>query len=540
MIKGLTSHKVRQSPPKPPVKKCSPPPEKLHRDRRGPKTSPESPVPLTANEVLGFSKERFSSISNETWNAVVSVLRNCTLLLLRSLQEFETKQGQLLDLLQDTIPQWTYHTGRQVLEAVLVDKTGHLGNEICCDQCQEQVLKFKGYSPTYVTTALGRIHYSRARYGGSPCSHNRYPLDCQLGLNDKHRMLPALQELAAEFSAHLSYPQALKLICSTIPADFCQRTQEDVTATVALAARQEQKEEHDNAFSTPSRCKWPDKDLVDPGEVSTVAVVATDGGFCSMKGKNAPEREFKLGVVGWLHPKTRSRPEGEPPKVCGKRYSGSFKGADFAMQLTELEYHRLGLCKAKVVQVIGDAASWIWNRAPSFMQDGQELILTLDLYHVRERIGKTADEFFGHSTQESRDWYKARDDELLEGKLSNFFRAFTQLAKKADAQNRPEISKLIIENRSYFHKRKPMLNYPDFLARGLLVGSGMVEGGIRFVGKDRLDKTGAKWLEPGAENILCLRALIASERWDTFKKVRKEKLLKNYAKLESTWLGKVS
>lgn len=540
MIKGLTSHKVRQSPPRPPVKKCSPSPEKFHRDRRGPKTTHRRTVPLTANEVLGLPKERFPCIPNETWNALVSAIRSCALLLFRSLQEFESKQGQLLDLLQDTIPQWTYHTGRQIMEAVLVDKTGHLGNDICCDQCDEHRLAFKGYAPTHVITSLGKVHYSRARYRGSPCSHNRYPLDCQLGLDVKHRMLPALQELAAEFSAHLSYPQALKLISSTLPVAFCQRTHEDVTTTVATEARDEQKREHDNAFSSPSKAKWPDREAVEPGQVSKIAAVATDGGFCSMKGKNEPAREFKLGVVGWLHPKVRNRPEEEPPKVCGKRYSGSFKGADFAMELTELEYHRLGLSKAEVIQVIGDAASWIWNRAPSFMQDGQELVLTLDLYHVRERVKKTANEFFGHSTQESQKWYKARDDELLEGKLSSFFRAFTRLAKQADAKNNEELSELILENRAYFHKRKPMLNYPEFLARGLLVGSGMVEGGIRFIGKDRLDKTGAKWLEPGAENILCLRTLIASDRWDTFKKARKEKLRRNYVKLESTWLGKAS
>ena len=44
----------------------------------------------------------------------------------------------------------------------------------------------------------------------------------------------------------------------------------------------------------------------------------------------------------------------------------------------------------------------------------------------------------------------------------------------------------------------------------------MVEGGIRFVAKDRLDRPGTKWTKPGAEAILQLRSLDASKRWPAF------------------------
>ena len=46
----------------------------------------------------------------------------------------------------------------------------------------------------------------------------------------------------------------------------------------------------------------------------------------------------------------------------------------------------------------------------------------------------------------------------------------------------------------------------------------MVEGGIRFIGKDRLDRTGMEWKEPGAEDILHLRALHAE--WEMGRGVR--------------------
>jgi len=44
----------------------------------------------------------------------------------------------------------------------------------------------------------------------------------------------------------------------------------------------------------------------------------------------------------------------------------------------------------------------------------------------------------------------------------------------------------------------------------------MIEGGIRFIGKDRLHRTGMRWSEAGAEGILALRCIESSGRWDRF------------------------
>ena len=85
-----------------------------------------------------------------------------------------------------------------------------------------------------------------------------------------------------------------------------------------------------------------------------------------------------------------------------------------------------------------------------------------------------------------------------------------------------------------------MLDYKGFLARGLLVGSGMVEGGIRFVGKDRLDRTGMKWTEPGAEDILTLRALHASDRWEEFTANRTRRRREKVKALKSQWLSQAA
>ena len=541
MIKGLISHKVRQSAPKPPVKKCSPPRLATTNEQRGRKPAPSQAAPLVSTSIAGIDKERFRHIPNQVWNALSSAMRASTLDLLESIEIFSRdSRNDPLELIQETVPQWAYRAGTQAMGAVLVDKTGFLGSRLVCDECGQRTLRLKDYAPHSFKTVLGVVKHKRAYYRCECCGHSAYPMDHQLGLDGEHRMVPRLQEIMARMSAKTSYPDALDTMCMLLPVQACLKLQENVTHTIASVARAEQEKEHREAFSEPAKSKFP-KAVPAHEDESEVAAIATDGGFCRMKGKDEDAREFKLGVLGWLHPKPRAKPEEAPPEVRGRHYTGTFKGCDFAMELTEIEFHRMGLCRAKVIQVIGDGAPWIWNRAGNFRtNDEQELIFTLDLYHARERVSEVANAFFGKSSPAAREWYKARDAELLEDKLPNFYRAFTQLAKKAKEREDFDLVTQIEENRTYFHKRRSMLNYKECLTRGLLIGSGMVEGGIRFIGKDRLDRTGMEWKEPGAEDILHLRALHASGRWDEVFAERSKQRLEKVKVLKSQWLGRVA
>ena len=121
-------------------------------------------------------------------------------------------------------------------------------------------------------------------------------------------------------SAKTSYPDALDTMCMLLPVQACLKLQENVTHTIASVARAEQEKEHREAFSEPAKSKFP-KAVPAHEDESEVAAIATDGGFCRMKGKDEDAREFKLGVLGWLHPKPRAKPEEAPPEVRGRHYT---------------------------------------------------------------------------------------------------------------------------------------------------------------------------------------------------------------------------
>ena len=60
------------------------------------------------------------------------------------------------------------------------------------------------------------------------------------------------------------------------------------------------------------------------------------------------------------------------------------------------------------------------------------------------------------------------------------------------------------------------LAYDDALAAGLPIATGVIEGACRYLVKDRMEKTGARWSLTGAEAVLRLRTLRASGDFNVY------------------------
>ncbi len=59
----------------------------------------------------------------------------------------------------------------------------------------------------------------------------------------------------------------------------------------------------------------------------------------------------------------------------------------------------------------------------------------------------------------------------------------------------------------YLVNKAPYLDYPTALAAGWPIATGVIEGTCRYLVKDRMDITGARWSVEGAEAVLKLRAV---------------------------------
>ncbi|MBT9583663.1 hypothetical protein IV102_09940, partial [bacterium] len=118
--------------------------------------------------------------------------------------------------------------------------------------------------------------------------------------------------------------------------------------------------------------------------------------------------------------------------------------------------------------------------------------LVLDWFHAAERVSDLAKLAFHEDANPERSKVtKSLKDALWNGLLDEFFAGLSQLCAPAD---------LIQEGIDYFHKRRPILRYKECRDRKLPIGSGVIEGDIRFLGKDRLDRSGMRWNIGGADH----------------------------------------
>ena len=60
------------------------------------------------------------------------------------------------------------------------------------------------------------------------------------------------------------------------------------------------------------------------------------------------------------------------------------------------------------------------------------------------------------------------------------------------------------------------MKYDEYLAAGYPIGSGVVEGACRHLVKDRMERSGMRWLPSGAQAMLDLRATYLNGEWNNF------------------------
>lgn len=68
----------------------------------------------------------------------------------------------------------------------------------------------------------------------------------------------------------------------------------------------------------------------------------------------------------------------------------------------------------------------------------------------------------------------------------------------------------------YFESHRKRMKYDEYLAEGDPIATGVIEGACRHLVKDRLERSGMRWTQAGAQALLNLRALRQSSNWDEF------------------------
>lgn len=143
-----------------------------------------------------------------------------------------------------------------------------------------------------------------------------------------------------------------------------------------------------------------------------------------------------------------------------------------------------------------------------------DAILVLDFIHVLEYVWKAAHALFGVGSSEAEDWVGEQALKILKGQAQQVAEAMLKsdrLEKLTDAQAKP-----VYKCADYLTGYPGMLDYDQFLARGIPIATGVIEGACRHLIKDRMDLTGARWKLKRAEAVLRLRSLRSSGDFDAY------------------------
>lgn len=173
---------------------------------------------------------------------------------------------------------------------------------------------------------------------------------------------------------------------------------------------------------------------------------------------------------------------------------------------------RMNLKDQPAVDVLADAAKWIWDQAGKRLprHNGKWCV---DVYHVSEHLHQCGRELFSESAK-ARAWA----DEMLHGVLEHngpalIARAETQLREEPKSSvNRRPLERLL----TFLRPNRDRMWYKDRLAAGLPIGSGLIEGGCKNIIGARLKLNNARWRIRRAERIGMLRCVDASKQWSNF------------------------
>ena len=154
---------------------------------------------------------------------------------------------------------------------------------------------------------------------------------------------------------------------------------------------------------------------------------------------------------------------------------------------------------------VNDGAVWIHNWIKA---DYPKSIQILDFYHAMTHIMKYASMVI-KDKKKRKVWQQQTSDGLKQGGYLNIIERLDGLVVKTKKQ-KEEKTKLL----AYLQRNESRMANDQYIAQGLLIGSGAIESAHRTVLQERLKKAGQRWSKKGLQKLINIRVLNKSGLWN--------------------------
>jgi hypothetical protein len=438
--------------------------------------------------------------------------------------DFVTREALALELhcVERELFRILLRLGRVLLELFLRSVgTGHVGQ--AATMKSGSVLRYRRESPRKYLSIFGEVTIVRAYYLKDGAK-GVFPLEAQLNL-PKRKYSYLLQKWMTLWGVRTTYEGAVETLEDFLGLDLAHRPIQRVTGDLTPVVDEfhdsleipEAREEGPILIETldgkgipmckpnPDQPKTPDK----PGKKKMALVTAT---LSADPYDRQPVEEIADGLLN-EGVKTQRSKKIRRPKPHHKRIIASLtqdrstvmnKAREAAMS----RIHPDTVLKA----VVADGEKSLWNFADDRFPDW---IQVLDIIHVRDKLWMAAHLYFKKESPDAKEYVRERLVALLTGEVDLIIEDFL-IATEDGSLSASKAETLRRKVLGYFVNNRDRMQYDKYLAMGLPIGSGVIEGTCKNLINDRMERSGMRWSPDGAEAILKLRSVYLSDLWNDF------------------------
>jgi len=165
----------------------------------------------------------------------------------------------------------------------------------------------------------------------------------------------------------------------------------------------------------------------------------------------------------------------------------------------------------KLHVVVTDGERALQLRVQRIINDA---VLILDLLHVLEKLWKAAHVLYAEASKDAEDFVRIRALRILKGEVSQVVKGLRLIATKRKLKGSKHETLHGVAN--YFYNNRSRMRYDEYLAQGLPIASGSVEGACKNLIKDRMERSGMRWSREMAEAMVKMRATYLSGDFDEY------------------------
>lgn len=141
---------------------------------------------------------------------------------------------------------------------------------------------------------------------------------------------------------------------------------------------------------------------------------------------------------------------------------------------------------------------------------GENMIPILDIIHVAGYVWNAGKALYARR-DEQLDFVRRRLHEILKGRSSSVVKGIRRMATARGIKG--EKRKNLDGACSYMEANEERMRYDEYLSRGYPIATGVIEGACAHLVKDRMERSGMRWIMEGARSMLNLRAAFQSDYW---------------------------